>query len=73
MMIWIKEYKWWIVAGIILTIETIKYEYERRGSLEFGSEYALIFLPVFVHIIKYLWNDSKEMLDETLSEGWIDR
>lgn len=73
MLEWVKQYKWWIILGIVLTFEAVQYEYARRGSIELGSEYVLIFLPVFVHIINKLWTDTKEMLDENLSEGWVDK
>ncbi|MFC6464983.1 hypothetical protein ACFP65_08375 [Marinilactibacillus sp. GCM10026970] len=72
MLAWFK-YTIWTLLGILLTLEAVRYEFERRGSLEFGGEYFFLLLPIIVYFIKAIWRDSKEMMSETLSEGWIER
>lgn len=67
------SYTIWTLLGILLTVEAVKYEFERRGSLEFGGEYFFLLLPIIVFLISVIRKDSKEMMSDTLSEGWIER
>lgn len=73
MLNWMQKNKWNFLLWSFFTAQAIRYEYERRGSFEIGSEYLIVFMPVFIHVAKMMWNDSKELCSEELTEGWIDR
>lgn len=68
MLNWMKRNKWKLLIGIVLTCLAVRYEYVRRGSLEYGSEYALLFIPFFMpklnEVATFTKGISKELLDE---------
>lgn len=46
MLNWMLKNKYSLIVGFIMTYFAVKYSYQKRGSLEFGSEYIFLFLPV---------------------------
>lgn len=68
MLNWMLKNKYSLIAGFIMTYFAVKYSYQKRGSLEFGSEYIFLFLPVInnklLEVGSFTVTITKELVEE---------
>lgn len=68
MLKWMQKNKWKLLIGMVLTCLAARYEYLRRGSFEYGSEYALLFIPFFIPKLNEIANFTKDISRELWNE-----